>query len=279
MKLRLCLPVIFAATVAAVFLACGGGGGKNNAPQEPVVISVSPKDINLMPGAQQKFVATVTGTSNRSVTWSLDGPASGTVDSTGNYTAPMVPRTYRVTAISAADTTKSDSATVTVDSPGTLSYQDPPATGCDFRFIRNAALSTPTHLVLDLVSTGRRDSSTGLAFTLSIEATNIVSWSKVEPSDSMMVQNGTVFNLGTGPIGLKTTLENAQLKAVLAQKGLGSPHALDPGTLVRIALDANPAARPGVVTLNTVKFQILISTGVIINLNPSSVAFGQLSLI
>jgi hypothetical protein len=279
MKLRLCLPVIFAVAVAAVFLACGGGGGKNNAPQEPIVISVSPKTINLMPGAQQKIVATVTGTSDKSVKWSLDGPESGTVDSTGNYTAPMIPGTYRVTATSAADTTKSDSATVTVDSPGTLNYQDPSATGYDFRFIKNAALSTPTHLVLDLVSTGRRDSSAGLAFTLSVGATNVVSWAKVVPSDSMMVQNGTVFNLGTSPIGLKTTVENAVLNAVVAQKGLGSPHALDQGTLARIALDANPAAGPGVVALSTVKFQILTSTGAIINLNPSSVAFGQLSLI
>jgi len=221
-------------------------------------------------------MATVAGSKTTAVTWSSDG---GTITSTGLYTAPVTPGTYYVTATSVADTTKSDTATVTVDSPGSLSYQDPPASGYDFRFIRNATLSTPTHLVLELVTSTRRDNSTGLAFTLSLGTTNAVSWAKVAESDSMMVQNGTVFNLGTGAVGLKTTTDDTLLKAVVAQKGLSNARPLNDGVLARIALDANPSAQPGAISLSTVKFQLLTSSGAITSVYPASVAFGQLSLI
>jgi len=129
-----------------------------------------------------------------------------------------------------------------------------------------------------LVSTGRRDSSAGLAFTLSVGSTNAVSWAKVEPSDAMMVQNGTVFSLGEAPTGLKATIENARLKAVIAQKGFSNPRPLNGGTLARVALDANPTAQPSTVSLSAVKFQILTGIGGITNLSPTMVIFGQLSL-
>jgi hypothetical protein len=190
----------------------------------------------------------------------------------------MADGTYYVIAASAADATKSDAATVTVDPPGSLNYKDPVASGYDFRFIKNADLSTPTHLVLDLVTSARRENSVGLAFTLSLGATSTVSWAKVRPTDSMMVQNGTVFNLGASPIGLKTTVENAQLKAVVAQKGISNAHALNEGTLARVALDANHGTQPGAIALSAVKFQILTSTGTIIVVVPESVGFGELAV-
>ena len=280
MKTRFYLPVIFGVAIAAVFLACGGGGGKNSAPQDPAVVSVSPKTIHLKPGGKQVFLALVSGSTNRSVTWSLTGGAgSGTLSNSGSYTAPMAAGTYYVTATSVANTTKSDTATVTVDPPSSLCYQDPPSSNFDFKFVRNEELSTQTHLVLDLITTTRRDAAAGLAFTLSLGATDAVSWGKVGPTDSMMVQNGTVFNLGTSPIGLKATLENAQLKAVVAQKGLSSAPVLNTGVLARVALDKNPGAQPQTITPSAIKFQILTNTGGIINLNPAVVVFGELVLL
>jgi len=80
-------------------------------PAPVVTVSVSPKMANLQAGGTQTFTATVTGTSNTSVTWTATG---GSITQGGLYTAPSAVGTYTVTATSVADTTKSNAATVTV---------------------------------------------------------------------------------------------------------------------------------------------------------------------
>ncbi len=74
----------------------------------------------------EQFTATVTGDST-GVTWSVNGTAGGnatvgTIDATGNYTAPTVASntTATITAMSKADTSKSASAAVTVIAPGVV---------------------------------------------------------------------------------------------------------------------------------------------------------------
>jgi hypothetical protein len=87
-----------------------------------ITVSVSPKATQVAIGTQQQFTATVNGTSNTAVTWSLEGAGCsgtgcGTVSQTGLYTAPnSVPNPAQVTltATSAADSTKSASAAVTI---------------------------------------------------------------------------------------------------------------------------------------------------------------------
>jgi hypothetical protein len=78
--------------------------------------------------SQQRFVATVTGNSNTSVTWSVQsavpgqgcsGAACGSVDATGLYSAPTAapsPNGISVIATSVADATKSATAAVTITS-------------------------------------------------------------------------------------------------------------------------------------------------------------------
>jgi len=77
----------------------------------PVAVSISPASASLLTGGTQQFSATVSGTTNTSVTWSATG---GTVSSSGMYTAPGSAGTYTVTAKSVANSTKAASATVTV---------------------------------------------------------------------------------------------------------------------------------------------------------------------
>ena len=79
-----------------------------------VTVSISPTSPLIFTGGTQQFTATVTGAVNMAVTWSA---TSGTVSSSGLYTAPNTTGTYTVTATSVADTTKSASATVTVTTP------------------------------------------------------------------------------------------------------------------------------------------------------------------
>jgi hypothetical protein len=89
---------------------------------QPITVSVSPASVTLRTRQTQTFVATVSNTSNKAVTWRVNGIVGGSVGvgfitSSGVYTAPArVPwnPTVTVTAVSVADSTKSGSATVTV---------------------------------------------------------------------------------------------------------------------------------------------------------------------
>jgi glycosyl hydrolase family 114 len=81
-----------------------------------VSVSVSPTTASLGGGGTQQFTATVSGSSNTAVTWSLTG--LGTVSSSGLYAAPASvssTSTATVKATSSADSTKSASATVTLN--------------------------------------------------------------------------------------------------------------------------------------------------------------------
>ncbi|MBZ4399855.1 glycosyl hydrolase family 18 protein [Myxococcus sp. MISCRS1] len=86
----------------------------------PVQVSVSPPAVTLPPGGTSTFVATVTGTTNTQVLWSVrEGSAGGAVTQAGVYTAPATPGTYHVVAQSLADPSRSAEATVTVSAaPG-----------------------------------------------------------------------------------------------------------------------------------------------------------------
>ncbi len=89
-----------------------------------IVVGVSPPSALLAPGGSQTFVASVSGTANQQVTWSLSGTACagagapcGVIDATGLYVAPLIaptPKTFNVVATSSEDTSRFASASVTV---------------------------------------------------------------------------------------------------------------------------------------------------------------------
>jgi len=84
----------------------------------PVLVTVSPMTATVPAGGSHTFAAAVTGTTNLSVSWTVqEGSSCGSVSATGTYTAPNAGATCHVVATSAADTTKSSSATVTVTPP------------------------------------------------------------------------------------------------------------------------------------------------------------------
>lgn len=98
----------------------------------PVAVTISPPYAFMAPSngtpSTQQFFATVTGTSNTSVSWSVQsavagqgcaGAACGSVDANGFYTAPSAvpsPNAISVIATSQADSTKSASAMVALTS-------------------------------------------------------------------------------------------------------------------------------------------------------------------
>jgi len=91
-------------------------------PPSQITVSVTPTAANVRAGAGQPFAASVTGTTNQSVTWSVNGVVGGnatvgTITNTGVYTAPAVPTnpdTITISAASVADSGASGTSDVTL---------------------------------------------------------------------------------------------------------------------------------------------------------------------
>ena len=84
----------------------------------PIAIAVHPQSAPITSAVTQQYTATVTGTTNSSVNWYVDGvlggnEAVGWIDSNGLYTPPtnFVVGKHTIKATSQVDTTKSGSAT------------------------------------------------------------------------------------------------------------------------------------------------------------------------
>jgi O-glycosyl hydrolase len=96
-------------------------------PPVQVAVSINPTTASLLTNATASFSASVTGTANSAVTWSVQEAAGGTISATGLYTAPATAGTWHVVATSAADTTKSAAAAVTVAAPAVAVSINPSA--------------------------------------------------------------------------------------------------------------------------------------------------------
>src|SRR6202140_2947691 len=94
-------------------ISVGSGSGGST-----VKISVSPANATLFSNKKQQLTATVSGTSNSGVKWSV---TAGSIDASGLYTAPTVTSQTSVVvkATSSADSSKSASTAVTVNPAST----------------------------------------------------------------------------------------------------------------------------------------------------------------
>jgi hypothetical protein len=88
-----------------------------------IAVSVLPGSVTMAGGGQSQFTATVTGTADQQVTWTVSGAgcgvsgACGTISSSGLFVSPASapsPNLITVTATSSEDTSQSGSATVTI---------------------------------------------------------------------------------------------------------------------------------------------------------------------
>ena len=100
-----------------------------------VAVAVTPTVVSTTTRGVQQFAASVTGSSDTTVTWTVSGngcsgTVCGTISSTGLYTAPMSlpsPATVTITASSVSDPSKSASATVTIVPPAGKTFYLAPA--------------------------------------------------------------------------------------------------------------------------------------------------------
>jgi Putative Ig domain len=117
--------------LAVAVLACGESSTPGTA---DISVTVSPRAATVAPGGSTTFSAHVNGASagqSTAVMWSVQEGGGGRVDASGKYTAPGSTGTFHVLATSAANPSRTDTATVTVASssaPTVTSSQLPDGT-------------------------------------------------------------------------------------------------------------------------------------------------------
>ena len=162
-------------------------------PNSNITVTISPKTATLGAGNVQQFVATVTGSIDLSVTWSVNGvnfgnSTVGRIDYSGNYTAPnniVGLGSVTVTATSNANSAKSDSAVVTLTNP-----------------VPNIASITPATLGLGsfqitLNGTGFVSTSTATFGGAPLQVTYVTS--------TMITAIGNALNTQVGTVPVKVT--------------------------------------------------------------------------
>jgi Glycosyl hydrolases family 39/Bacterial Ig-like domain (group 2) len=135
-----------------------------------VSVTISPASVNLFTNNSQQFTATVTGASDTSLTWSVNGIAGGnstvgTITSAGLYLAPGSAGTYTVTATSNADTTQSASAGLAVTTSGVSVTVSPTRTSVTItqpqQFIAIVSNSSNTNVTWSVDSIAGGNSTVG----------------------------------------------------------------------------------------------------------------------
>jgi Fe-S cluster assembly iron-binding protein IscA len=140
---------------------------------EPISVSIAPLSVQVVIGSSQQFTATVSGTSNTSVSWSIagagcSGATCGTISPTGLYFAPAAvpsPAQVFVTATLAADATKSSTATVTIVPPVVVTLSPTVATltvGGQRQFTATVSGSTNTAIAWSVSGSGCSGASCGV---------------------------------------------------------------------------------------------------------------------
>jgi outer membrane protein assembly factor BamB len=112
-------------TVTVTTPSPGGGTSSGQTFQVLAVVTLSPPSPSVLTGQSQTFTVSVSGTSNQSVTWSIQGAGTGnstvgTISSAGVYTAPAVvpnPPSVTIVATSNFDNVSAGTTTLTVTSP------------------------------------------------------------------------------------------------------------------------------------------------------------------
>ena len=106
-------------------LGFGAGGQSSVTTPSSPQITVEPLSATVQVGRTRQFTATVTGSNNKTVIWKVNGiiggnSVIGTISASGLYTSPTSipdPPTITIAATSAADPTKSATASVTIQEP------------------------------------------------------------------------------------------------------------------------------------------------------------------
>jgi len=181
-------------TVTATSVADNTKSASSTVTLVPVAVGLTPPTSSLSGGQTQQFTATVTGTANTSVNWTLNLGSVGSISASGLYTAPASiasVQTITVTATSAADNTKFATATVTLNPPAVPVITQQP---------QNAGVNT------------------GQTATFTVTATGALTyqWQSQSPGDGLFTPiSGATANTYTTPATALTD-DGTQFRCVIA---------------------------------------------------------------
>jgi len=191
--------IVFVGLIISVS-GCGGGlvssSSTSSPPPSPslssISVNVTPNPVTVIRGATQAFSATVKGTDNGAVTWSVLENFGGTIDGTGLYSAPRDSEgTFHVVATSQADPTARGMAAAVVPVPQVT--------------ISPAAITMPPN------------GAQNFTVTLSGLAHTEVTWSIRESTGGLI--NGAGFYTAPGAVGfyhvVATSVEDAAITATV----------------------------------------------------------------
>jgi hypothetical protein len=242
-----CVLAVFVVGVFGFLTACNSGG--SSAPGA-VTVFVTPSSTSVFIGKSQQFAASVVGTSNTAVTWTVNEANGGTVSSTGNYTAPMTAGTYHVVATSVASITSMAAVPVTVTVPQpaftsipptaaaqgqpysyTLAATDPAGTTVTFALVsgpNGATLSGNTLSWTPSEEQARQDNAFAVTATSTAGGTATQSWA-VAPTGTVQGSMLIMHWSADGTVGIEDNSVTGYTWAALVPEADGSLLAL-PGT-------------------------------------------------
>ena len=264
----------FAAILAAgtAFLACGGSPADASGDGAPgtgvVAVAVAPSSVSTAPASVIPFTAAVTGTTNRSVTWTVAEAGGGTVDGTGQYTAPSTTGVFHVVVTSSADPTKTATAQVTVTTQPTIAVSiSPPSasttTGATVAFTATVTGTTGSQSTAATWSVQEANGGTVDASGRYTAPTSAGTFHVVATSVADTARSATAAVVVTSSGGGSTDIISADRSTtwnpgILADGQLGLPLGADgipqrtticatlsPGASIQAAIDACPAGPGG----------------------------------
>lgn len=167
--------VSLAISFAVAVVGLGGSAcSKASSPPADIVVHITPAAPVVGSGGQIQLQATVDGTADQQVTWSVTGTGNGSISASGLFTAPTGPKDVVVVAQSHADTNATASVTVHVNAPGVILVHVTPA--------------APT------VATGGQQQFTA---TVDNTADQVVTWSVIESACGSITTGGLYTAPGT----------------------------------------------------------------------------------
>lgn len=251
--------ILLAAAALGTIMACGGGHSGAPAPNTLTAAIATPSSAaTIVTGTPLTFTATAKDSSAGTAvtgTWDFgDGNQASGLSATHVFDLPAYAPVTRTVTFTATDPTGASAkatlqVTVNPAAASTLSYEDP--TGGMYRLVLDPS-STPTQVVLDLVSTGSLQGS-GLGVQFTADPARVL-WAPA-------IANGSVFNLGPYPQIIAASVKSGTLTAALSQKGTASPVPFS-GPLAQVSLFLAAGAFQGPVSLSPGTCKVVTPTGI-----------------
>ena len=244
--------VILSACLVILSTFVSGCGSSPSTQPQSVMVSVSSSSSSVLLGNTQQLTATVTGTSNTAVNWSVNGVAGGnstlgTITNAGVYTAPADlpnPTNVKVQATSQADNTASGSISITIASDITVAVSTVPSS------VQSLAADATLQLDATITSAGHPDQTVTwtvngvlngnpTAGTIATSGTNTAIYTAPSPT-------ATALNVTIEAISVADSTKNSSVQFAVNFVPLGvtsvsntSPTSLTPLNISTAGLNVN----------------------------------------